>query len=68
LDTLFDVHRGIFERKMYMRSFDLLVYATLLVDDVDRDFVPGMMESYDEFVEIVLVVVLIVVDVVEDDN
>jgi hypothetical protein len=47
-----------------MHSFDLLVYAFLLVDD----FVFGMMESYDVSVVMGLVVVLIVVDVVVVDD
>ncbi len=57
---LFDVHLDIFEQKMYMHSFDLWVYAFLLV----ADFV----ESYDDSVVMEFVVGLIVIDVVEDDN
>ncbi len=64
MDKLFDVHLDIFEQKMCMHSFDLLVYAFLLVDD----FVFGMMESYDVSVVMGLVVVLIVVDVVVVDD
>jgi hypothetical protein len=65
---LFDVHLDICEQKMYMHSFDLLVYAFLLVDDVVHDFVFEMMESYDVFVVMGLDAVSIVVDVVVVDD
>jgi hypothetical protein len=51
LDTLFDVHRDIFERKMYMHSFDLWVSVFLLLVVSEASDVFGEAELAVEFVE-----------------